>query len=164
MHCIGCMRLDIFWKWAVPFQRWDPLSCILSQLLRFVNSPMYYGVPCQNPTSIFVIYGGSFSERKAAFQLPSPMPELSRTPHANQIALVKLSDSSFWLTFTDKCLPELVCWAELPSLAASNLPKGENLSSKYKQRATTWTDTKTSTHSVDLKGCKNDTNWEARGC
>jgi hypothetical protein len=33
---------------------------------------------------------------KDLFNLPSPMPELRRTPHANQIALVKLRDSSFW--------------------------------------------------------------------
>ena len=81
------------------------------------------------------------------------MPELSRTPQANQIALVKLRDSSFW-TWSAGRLESRV----------SNRPKGLNLSKRYKQRATTCTETKTSTHKVDLNGCKKETNCEARGC
>ena len=48
---------------------------------------------------------------------PSPMPELSRTPQANQIALVRLSDSSFW------------CAAAVGD-DDWNLPNGENRSKR----------------------------------
>jgi hypothetical protein len=44
------------------------------------------------------------------------MPELRRTPHANQIALVRLRDSSFWCAGSDGEF-----W---------NLPKGENRSNR----------------------------------
>ena len=79
------------------------------------------------------------------------MPELSKTPQANQMALVKLSDSSFCTWFR-------------PESRVSNRPKGEKRSRRYKHRATTCTETKTSTHRVDLNGCKNETNWDALGC
>lgn len=73
--------------------------------------------------------------------VPSPMPLFSKTPHANQIAELKLSASS-----------------SVPSLVVSlNLPKGENLSKRYRTSATTCTDTITNIHRVLLNGCKNDT-------
>lgn len=76
--------------------------------------------------------------------LPSPMPLLSNTPQANQIALERLRASS-----------------SVPSVLASlNLPKGENRSNKYKTSATTCTDTITKIHKVLLNGCKNDTKVE----
>ena len=87
------------------------------------------------------------------------------------MALVKFKDSSLW-----SLLALTTGWGWLwPPLTSSSgveavvfldsyRPKGENRSSKYKQRATTWTETKTSTHKVDLKGCRNETSCEALGC
>lgn len=78
--------------------------------------------------------------------VPSPIPLFNNTPQANHVALDRFSASS-----------------SVPSaLINLNRANGENLSSKYRTSATTWTEPMTSTQSVWLNGCKNDTRVEDR--
>lgn len=77
------------------------------------------------------------------------------------MALVRLSDSSFGGKMA-VLEPEVGALGKVK--AALKRPKGENRSSKYKHTATTCTETKTKTHRVPLKGCKNETSWESLGC
>ena len=108
------------------------------------------------------------------------MPELSRTPQANQMADDKLSaSSSVFSALARRKRPAKhkkkkkklfnsirekgpICWFQWTYQL--NWPKGENRSKRYKTRATTCTETMTRIQSVSRNGCKNDTNVEDLGC
>ena len=79
--------------------------------------------------------------------IPSPIPAFSKTPQANQTALVKFNDSSFCaaaaasrtvIASTSPFAPGVPVYPNPEACGPVwNLPKGENLSSKYRQIATT---------------------------
>ena len=78
--------------------------------------------------------------------VPSPIPELSKTPHVNQMARDKFNASSSVLSFFD----------------ILNLANGLNLSSRYRTKPTTCTEMNTITHRASLNGCKNEAKFDSR--
>lgn len=77
--------------------------------------------------------------------VPSPMPELSSTPHVNQSERDKFSASSSVFSVLDSL----------------KRPNGLNRSSRYNTSATTCTDNNTITHKPSLNGCRNDTKFDS---